>query len=135
MNTPYGLRVIESCLNCALLKDRLFCDLPRPVIEKIDAISSTATYPKGAILFVEGQEPRGVFVVCNGRVKLTASSSDGKSIILRIAGTGEVVGLPGTISGKPYGVTAEALEPTQATFMPRTPFLQVLKEHGEAALR
>ena len=79
--------------------------------------SCQISYP--AILFVEGQEARGVFVICNGRIKLSASSADGKSLILRIAEPGEVVGLPGTISGKPYEVTAEALEPIQANFIPR----------------
>src|SRR6202521_5446681 len=85
MKTPYGLQVIESCLSCPMLKDRLFCNLPPGAVEGLDAISSSATYPKGALLFVEGQEPRGVFVICNGRVKLSAGSADGKSLILRIA--------------------------------------------------
>jgi CRP/FNR family transcriptional regulator len=117
------------------LKERLFCDLSRPAIEGLDAISSSATYPKGAILFVEGQESRGVFVICNGRIKLTAGSADGKSLILRIADPGEVVGLPSVISGKAYEVTAEALEPIQANFIPRDLFLRFLREHGDAALR
>jgi CRP/FNR family cyclic AMP-dependent transcriptional regulator len=133
--TPYGLEVIESCLTCPLTTERLFCHLSKPALEGLDAISSSATYPKGAILFVEGQEPRGVFVLCNGRVKLSASSADGKALILRIAEAGEVVGLPGTISGKPYEATAEALEPIQANFVAREPFLQFLREHGEVALR
>jgi CRP/FNR family transcriptional regulator len=115
--------------------DRVFCNLSQNTVEKLDAISSLATYPKGALLFVEQQEPRGVFVLCNGRAKLTASSADGKSLILRIADPGEVVGLPSTISGKPYGVTAEALKPIQANFIPRDAFLRFLREHGEAALR
>ena len=135
MKTPYGLQIIESCLTCPLPRDRLLCDLPQPALEGLDSISATAIYPKGAILFVEGQEPRGVFILCNGRVKLSASSADGKSLIIRIAEAGEVVGLPGTISGKPYEVTAEALEPTQANFIPRESFLQFLRDHGEAALR
>jgi CRP/FNR family cyclic AMP-dependent transcriptional regulator len=46
-----------------------------------------------------------------------------------------VVGLPGTISGKAYEVTDEALEPIQANFIPRDLFLQFLREHGEVALR
>src|SRR5713226_8037992 len=75
--TPYGLQVIESCLTCPLVKERTFCDLPGPVLAKLDEISSSATYPKDAILFVEGQEPRGAFVICHGRVKLTTSSADG----------------------------------------------------------
>lgn len=133
--TPYGLQVIEDCLACPLIKEKFFCDLPQPALSAIDSISSSATYPKDAILFVEGQDPRGVFVLCNGRVKLSTTSADGKSIIVRIAEPGEVVGLAGTLSGKPYELTAEALEPLQANFIPREAFLQFLHGHAEAAVR
>jgi len=135
MKTPYGLQIIESCLTCPLVKERIFCDLPRPVLAALDAISTSATYPKDAVLFVEGQEPRGVFVLCNGRIKLSTNSADGKSIIVRLAEPGELVGLPGTLSGKAYELTAEALEPLQADFIPRDAFMQFLREHGEAAVR
>jgi CRP/FNR family transcriptional regulator len=118
MKTPYGLEIIENCLACPLHQDRLFCNLAPPALAGLDAISSAAIYPKGAILFVEGQEPRGIFVICNGHVKLSASSAAGKSLILRIADPGEVIGLPGTISGKPYEATAEAQEPTRPISFP-----------------
>ena len=116
-------------------KDRFFCNLPQRALESLDAISSSATYPKGAILFVEGQEPRGVFIICNGRVKLSAGSVGGKSLILRMVEPGEVIGLPGTISGLPYGLTAEAHEPVQASFIRREDFMHFLREHGEVAVR
>jgi CRP/FNR family cyclic AMP-dependent transcriptional regulator len=132
---PHGLQVIESCLTWPLVKERIFCDLPKSVLAELDKISSPSTYPRDAILFVEGQESRGVFVICNGRVKLSASSSYGKSILVRVAEAGEMVGLPGCISGKPYELTAEALEPLQTNFIPRESFLQFLRQRGEAAVR
>jgi CRP/FNR family cyclic AMP-dependent transcriptional regulator len=135
MKTPYGLEIVESCMSCPMAKDRLFCDLSKQALQGLDAISSSSTYPKGAYLFVEGQAPRGVFILCNGRVKLSAGSADGKALILRIAEAGEIIGIPGTISGQPYEVTAEALEPIQANFIPRDEFLSFLREHGEAALK
>jgi CRP/FNR family cyclic AMP-dependent transcriptional regulator len=135
MRTPYGLEIIESCLICPLRHDRIFCDLPVADLQALQAMSSLATYPKGSILFVEGQESRGVFILCNGRVKLSAGSADGKSMIMRIAASGEIIGLPGTISGKPYELTAEALEPLQANFIRRESFFGFLREHGDAALR
>jgi CRP/FNR family transcriptional regulator len=113
----------------------VFCDLPLPVLDRLDAISSVASYPAGAVLFVEGQEPRGVFIICNGRVKLSGGSAKGKSLIFRIAEAGEIIGLPGTLSAKPYELTAEALEPTQANFIARQDFLVFLRQNGEAALR
>jgi CRP/FNR family transcriptional regulator, cyclic AMP receptor protein len=135
MRTPYGLEIIESCLICPLRHDRIFCDLPLRDLETLQAMSSLATYPKGSVLFVEGQEPRGVFILCNGRVKLSAGSADGKSLIVRFAVGGEIIGLPSAISAKPYELTAETLEPVQANFIGRESFLRFLREHGDAALR
>jgi len=135
MRAPYGLEIIESCLSCPHREDRLFCNLSPPAVQKLAAITSAAAYPKGATLFVEGQSPRGVFVICNGRVKLSTSSADGRSLILRISETGEVLGLPATVTGKPYELTADVIEPTQANFISREDFLLFLREHGDAALR
>jgi CRP/FNR family transcriptional regulator, cyclic AMP receptor protein len=133
MHTPYGLEVIEDCIACPLLKDRVFCNLPKDALAGLDAISASATYPKGAILFVEGQEPRGVFILCTGKVKLYGAAANGKSVIFRIADAGEIIGLPSTLSDKPYEVTAEVLEPTQANFIRRDAFLGFLRHHGDAA--
>src|SRR6266851_3071188 len=135
MRAPYGLEIIESCLSCPHREDRLFCNLPPPAVQKLAAITSAAAYPKGATLFVEGQSPRGVFILCSGKVKLSTSSADGKSLILRISEAGEVLGLPATVTGKPYELTADVIEPTQANFISRADFLLFLRKHGEAALR
>jgi len=135
MRAPYGLEMIENCLSCPHRQDRLFCNLSPPAVESLSAITSAAVYPKGATLFVEGQSPRGVFVLCSGRVKLSTSSADGRTLILRISESGDVLGLPATVTGKPYELTAEVIEPTQANFMARDDFLRFLRDHGEAALR
>lgn len=131
---PYGLPVIESCLQCPGEGDRPFCDHLGPIRAALDAISTSATYPKDAILFVQGQEPRGVFIMCNGRAKLSVTAADGKTIIVRVTQPGELIGLPGTIAGKPYELTAEAMEPLQARFIPRDLFLRFLRENPGAAL-
>jgi CRP/FNR family transcriptional regulator, cyclic AMP receptor protein len=135
MKARRGLPLIESPLACPLIEDHVFSDLPSPILAELDMISCPASYTKDAILFVEGQEPRGVFVLCNGRVKLSTNSADGRSIIVRIAEPGEVVGLVGVLSGRVYELTAEALEPLQANFIPREAFLRFLRENGEAAVR
>jgi len=135
MRAPYGLEIIESCLSCPHREDRLFCNLPAPALQALAAITSPAAYPKGATLFVEGQSPRGVFILCSGKVKLSTSSADGRTIILRIAEAGEVLGIPASVTGKPYELTGDVLEPTQANFIHRQDFLNFLRDHGEAALR
>lgn len=84
---------------------------------------------------MEGQSPRGVFILCTGRAKLSTSSADGNTLILRISEPGEVLGLPATVTAKPYELTADVIEPAQANFISREDFLRFLREHGEAALR
>ncbi|HUJ30282.1 MAG TPA: Crp/Fnr family transcriptional regulator [Candidatus Acidoferrum sp.] len=135
MRAPYGLQIIESCISCPHREDRLFCNLSPAAVQKLASITSAAVYPKGATLFVEGQAPRGVFILCAGRVKLSTSSADGKTLIARISEPGEVLGLPATVTGKPYELTADVIEPSQANFIPRTEFLKFLRENGDAALR
>lgn len=130
-----NLQSIENKLAGPFLKERLLDDLPRPVLKGFHAITSSRIYPKGATLFVEGQEARAVFILSKGRIRLSTTSMDGKSLLLRIAEPGEMIGLPGVISGKIYVLTAEALEPVQVNFIPRAPFINFLREHGDAALR
>ena len=63
MNTPYGLEIVESCLTCKLRKDYWFCGLSPEVLKLLSAASHLSTYPGNAVLFVEGQLPRGVCAV------------------------------------------------------------------------
>ena len=132
--SPYGFEMIESCVHCQHRGEYRFCNLPDESVEVLDKMRSAAVYPKGAILFLEGQEARGVFVLCHGSAKLTTSSEQGKTIILRIAGPGEVLGLSSAISDRPYEVTAETLEPVEANFIARRDLMQFLKQEGEAGM-
>jgi CRP/FNR family transcriptional regulator, cyclic AMP receptor protein len=135
MRAPYGLNIIDNCMICPVREEHLFCNLPLPAVQRLNEIKSTAVYPKTTMLFIEGQEPRGVFVLCAGKAKLFTSSSDGKTIITKISGAGDVLGLNATISNRPYEVTAEMMEPGQANFIARDALLQFLREYGEVALR
>ena len=135
MIAPYGLRILDNCVSCSVRTVRPFCNLPEPATQRLNAIKSTAIYPKGALLFVEGQHPRGVFVLCMGEAKLSTSSREGRTVITKIAEAGELLGLNATISNVPYEVTAEMIEPCQANFVPREPLLLMMKEFPEVALR
>jgi CRP/FNR family transcriptional regulator len=135
MHSPYGLEIIESCISCKLRSDGLFCDLSPDVLKAFESLKYATVLPKGAMLFIEGQSPRGIFMLCTGRAKLSTCSSDGKSLITQIAEAGEVLGLSAVISERPYEVTAETLQPCQVNFIKREDFLRFLAEHGQACLR
>jgi CRP/FNR family transcriptional regulator, cyclic AMP receptor protein len=135
MRSPYGFGLIESCLSCKLRGDHTFCDLSASALQQFETIKHATIYPADAVLFVEGQAPRGIFVVCKGRVKVSFSSMDGKTLILRIAEAGEVLGISSSVSGKPYQLTAETLDPCQISFVKHDDFMQFMKEHSDVCLR
>jgi CRP/FNR family transcriptional regulator len=108
-----------------------FCQLSPPALADFNKTKSPATYPAGAVLFLEKQDSRGVFVLCEGQVKLSISSRGGKTLILRIAKPGEILGLMATMSDSPYEVTAETLHPCQVAFVRRDDFLQFVGKYPE----
>src|SRR5690349_23289381 len=117
MAVAYNLQIVENCLKCTHREQRLFCDLPHDALLNLQTIKATSVYPKGTLLCLEGQSPRGVYVLCTGRAKLSTTSTEGKSIILRIAEPGEVLGLTAAVSSTPYEATVETMEPSQANFI------------------
>lgn len=131
MHGPYGFETSESCESCGMRAAGFFCQLNPATLKDFNAVRTTATYPGGAVLYIEKQDPRGVFVLCAGEVKLSISSSAGKTLILRIAKPGEILGLMAVLANTPYEVTAETLHPTQVAFIRRNDFLQLLAKHPE----
>lgn len=135
MRAPYGLDIFDRCTTCPVREQHLFCNLSPAAVHRLDEITSAAIYPRGAVLFVEGQQTRGSFVLCTGRAKLSTTSRRGKTVITKISGPGDVLGLSATISNQPYEVTAEMTEPGQANFITSDALLQFLRDYGEVALR
>jgi len=134
MPSPYNLDIHNTCTECTVRAERLFCNMSNSSIGAVDAIKFTGVYPKGSLLFVEGEMPRGIFILCSGRAKLTTSSTEGKTLIVKIAEPGEVLGASATILGKPYEVSAETIEPAQLNFIKRDDFLKLLGSNAEACM-
>jgi CRP/FNR family transcriptional regulator, cyclic AMP receptor protein len=135
MNTPYGLEMVENCMTCGLRRKQWFCGLSTESLRSLGDASHLITYPSGALLFVEGQSPRGAFVLCAGKAKLSTTSREGKVLILRIAEAGEALGLSAVISGEPFELTAETTGPCQVNFIEREALLQRIEKNGELGLR
>ena len=134
MHSPYGMELVEDCLSCKLCSEGFFCHLPKAVMQDFQPLKFTVAYPAGATLFVEGQVCRGVYILCKGRVKLSASSKAGQTLIFKIAQPGEVLGLNATVSGLPHETTAETGRPCQLNFVKRDDFLKFLAKHPDACM-
>ena len=134
-HAPYGMELIDDCSKCSLRKEGFFCQMGNDSLGAFEKVKFTSSYPAGAVLFVEGQAPRGVYMLCTGRVKLTMASPEGKTIIVRIVEAGELLGMHSAISGEPHELTAETLQPCQVDFVRRDDFSRLLREHHEVAVK
>jgi CRP/FNR family cyclic AMP-dependent transcriptional regulator len=114
--------------------DKTCCDFPPSLVEALEQEAITTTYPTGAVLFAEGQAPRGVFIVRRGRVKLSICGSDGRTLILRIVEPGDPLGVAAAVSGRKYEATAETQEPCEISFLRQVDLLRLMRQHGELAL-
>lgn len=112
----------------------LYDGLSGETLHALQKVEHLASFPAGAIIFMEGQPARGVYLLRQGRVKLLTTNSDGRTLILKIAKPGEALGLNSVITGKPYDLTAEILQPAALAFIPRVDFLKCITEHGDACL-
>jgi len=98
VRAPYGLNILDNCLSCPVREEHLFCNLSVHAGQRLNEIKSTAVYPNGAMLFIEGQHPRGVFVLCAGKTKLSTSSRESNTNITKISETDDLLGLNSVIS-------------------------------------
>jgi CRP/FNR family cyclic AMP-dependent transcriptional regulator len=132
MPTPYNLDVHHNCTSCT--NRQKFCAMPQQSVDTLDHIKFTAMYPKGSLIFVEGEKARGVFVLCSGKVKLTTSSSEGRTLIVRIAEAGEVLGTSAVLLQRPYEMSAETIEPAQINFVRTEEFMAWIQNDRAAMM-
>ena len=104
------------------------------MVTAFEAIKITIPYYAGALLFAEGDQPRGVYLLCQGRVKLTIGS-EGRTLVAAMCTPGQILGLPSCFSNQPYQFTAEVMEPCQVNFARREDFLRFLEQFPEAGIR
>jgi len=124
----------KDCLSCTLRQSCDFCNLPQPLMTVFSGMGHLTLYPANATLLAEGEVPRGIYIVCSGRAKLSAEARDGKTIILKIAGDRHVLGLGAVVSGVASPITVTTIELCQIKFIERESFLYMIGHNSHAAL-
>lgn len=89
---------------------------------------------KGANLFWEGDDPKHLFLLLDGKFKFTKQSESGKDTIIGIASRGESIGEIALFDGRPYPFSAQALEKSIVMKMTRADFLQYLLSSPPACI-
>lgn len=133
MTLAYTRRAQPDCATCEPAEGSFCAALP-DIRNTMTAAGVPISYPRGAVLFVEGKPARSVFVVCEGKLKLTTSSAEGRTLIVQIAEPGDVLGLSAALLGRGYETSAEAIEPVHVTCLSRDTFLGLASSSATVAL-
>jgi CRP/FNR family transcriptional regulator, cyclic AMP receptor protein len=133
MEVSRRFAIPNDCVSCTLRQSRDFCDLPQPLMSEFNTLGHLTLYPANATLMMEGECPRGVYITCSGRSKLSVEARDGKTIILKIAGDRQILGLSAVVSGVPSLITVTTIELSQIKFIEADNFLSVIARNGRAS--
>lgn len=102
--------------------------MSQPTIENLTRHERLQRWAPGQILFREGDEPRGVYVLHSGEVDLTFASRKGNVKPLRVAAAGQMLALSSVVGGRPHDCSAVARTSCRVGFIERDEFLRTLDE-------
>jgi CRP-like cAMP-binding protein len=103
--------------------------IPSPGLKaELEQMATVVLKRKGTILFERGEDVSGLFLIHSGRVSLTL---DCETTLYppRILGPGAIAGLPATVSGNPYSLTAKVVDDAELAFVPRDAVVQCLQNN------
>ncbi len=124
----------SGCKNCSDRSLRILCDLAGQARSDFEALGMQMRLPKRSVIFQEDDICDAATIVCMGQVKLSCTSREGKTHILRIAVPGDLLGLGAAISGTHYELTAETIEPCVVKKIRRSELLTFLERYGQASM-
>jgi CRP-like cAMP-binding protein len=122
----------DTCLTvrqCAL-----FTDLNESACQTIIQAGRSYTLPQGAFFFHQGDESRMLYVIVEGRVKLTKVTADGQQVIVNVFGPGEGLGIIVALNQTPYPVSAEVVEECTAVGWERDLIIELMSQNAQLAL-
>jgi CRP/FNR family transcriptional regulator, cyclic AMP receptor protein len=97
----------------------------------LEDVSTRMAVAKGKLLFQEGEAGRGVFLLREGRVRLSLHAAGRKKLPYRIAGPGNILGFPATLANAPYSLTAENLADSELGFASAEDVINLLNKRSD----
>jgi CRP-like cAMP-binding protein len=112
----------------------VFAGLSERDWEKIADLFSERQYRKDDYIFLEGEAPEALYVVKSGKVKVLRHSTDGKDVVLRVVGSGSMLGTVAVFDGSGYPGTAQVIEECSVLVIARNDCLTLVNRYPVFAL-
>ncbi len=117
----------------ALGRTVFFNGLDESELKRLAAIGRLTTLAPGAVLFDQGDESDGLYVIVSGIVRIYLTSENGREATINLAEEGEVIGEMALLDGLPRSAGAAALTEARLLYIGREPFLALLESSGKLA--
>lgn len=118
-----------------LANSELLRDAPKPVLEAAHAAASRRRFERGETLFLQGEPALLVHSVIGGRLRLVQTTEEGRQIIVRYVGPGEIAGFS-VLAGEPhYPLTAEAVEVMHAATWSREAVARRMEQNAVVSMK
>ena len=134
MAIPLRALPTNDCQHCELRPFSSFCNFSPPALADYNLIGALQTAPPRTMLFREDDPADQVLVVCSGQVKLWCESPSGRVLNLKLANSGDVLGLSAVLSGATHETSAEVIHTTFLKVISRGQFLAFLRRNADASL-
>ncbi len=112
-------------------RNRLFRGLPSATLARIAGLGIRRLYAKGETIFSQADPGDGLYGVVTGRVRISASSADGKELFLNIMEPGDTFGEIALLDGRPRTASASATAASDVVVIPRDQFMALLRREPE----
>jgi len=112
----------------------LFAGLREEDLKKLRAIAFPKSLARKGVLFAEGEEAKGFYVVLSGKVKLYKVSSEGKEQILHIVSAPDAFAEAALFLEGIYPAFAEGLTDCQLLFFPKREFIQLIERYPQLSI-
>ncbi len=117
---------ICSLCSCHIGKNTLFTGLNTRQLDAFKDVVSISAFKKREVVFMEGDECTGLYIIRTGRVKVVRSSHAGKEQIIKILKPGDMLGFEALYDGRTYRNTAMAMDDCELCYMEKNSFFSIL---------
>jgi len=111
-----------------------FHDLSAGQLLEIKKIAVGRQFSRGDLIFSEGDQGDGFYVVAAGLIKIFKLSAEGKEHIMRIVGPGQAFGQVSVYAGRSFPASAQAIARSHLLFLPRKAFVSLITDNASLAL-
>ncbi len=112
----------------------IFSELDNDTLEKISKLGIRKSFKKDSVVLFEHETGSALFVIIEGKVKVSRVSDDGKEVILTILGDSDFFGEMAILDGLSRSANVTAMEDSELFIIQRSEFLELLQVHPEVSI-